>query len=263
SVVPLIMGFGCNVPAVLSTRTIDDTKTRLTTILIIPFISCSARLPIYVLFVSLFFPNIKSEMIMLLYLIGFGFAIFSAFILRKTLLKGEVSFIMEMPPYRIPTLRDVIMLTWNRTKHFLQKAGTVILAMSIVIWFITNFPSGDITESYAAKVGILIQPIFQPMGWGWEETLAILMGFVAKEVVVETFGIVLGDTSRLIEIMTPSQAFGFIIFTLLYMPCMATLAVIKAETESWKWVIFSVLYTSLVAYFTALLAVNVLSLVGW
>ncbi|MBO8182072.1 MAG: ferrous iron transport protein B [Archaeoglobus sp.] len=248
SVVPLIMGFGCNVPAIMAARAIEDKNARIVTILVNPFISCSARLPIYVLFAGAFFAGMESAVIMAMYLLGVLVALFSALLLRKFVFKGEGQFIMEFPSYRFPRLKDVWLLTWNRTKHFLQKAGTVIFAMSIVIWFLTNYPSSEIRYSYAGMLGYFIQPIFAPMGWGWELSLALIMGFVAKEVVVETLGIVLGNPAAIAGLLTPAQALGFMVFTLLYMPCLATLAAIKAETESWKWTIFAVSYGILIAY---------------
>jgi len=253
AVVPLIMGFGCNVPAIMATRTIEDKKTRLVTVLVNPFISCSARLPIYVLFAGAFFTGIESVVIMFMYLLGIILALFSALMLRKFVFKGETAFIMEFPPYRIPKLKDVWRLTWGRTKHFLQKAGTVILVMSIVIWYLTNFPESEIQNSYAGVIGKSIQPIFTPMGWGWELTIALIMGFIAKEVVVESLGIVLGNTMNIVNIITPAQALGFMVFTLLYMPCLATLAAIRAETGSWRWTAFAVVYGLIVAYFVAYL----------
>ncbi|RLI78958.1 ferrous iron transport protein B [Archaeoglobales archaeon] len=253
AVVPLIMGFGCNVPAIMATRAIEDRKIRLVTILVDPFISCSARLPIYVLFAGAFFAGMESIVIMFMYLLGVLLALFSALALRKFVFKGEAEFIMEFPSYRIPKLKDVWMLTWNRTKHFLQKAGTVIFVMSIVIWYLTRFPVSEIQYSYAGTLGKLIQPIFIPMGWGWELSVALIMGFVAKEVVVETLGIVLGNPMNIANLISPAQALGFMVFTLLYMPCLATLAAIRAETESWKWTVFAVVYGLIIAYVMALI----------
>ncbi len=247
SVIPLIMGFGCNVPAVMATRTIEDDRVRIATILVNPFMSCSARLPIYVLFAGIFFPKLGTAVIMGLYAFGVAVALISALIFRKVLLRGEAEYIIELPPYRIPNLRDVWILTWNRTKHFLQKAGTVILAMSVVIWFLTSFPSQNIEESYAGILGRVMQPLFAPMGWDWQFVLAILMGFVAKEVVVETLGIL---NTPIAQIMTMPQALAFMVFSLLYMPCLATLATIKAEA-GWRWTIFAVVYSFVIAYVTA------------
>ncbi len=259
SVVPMILGFGCNVPAVMATRTIEDRRTRVLTILIVPFISCSARLPIYVLFTAVFFPGFESFVIMVLYTLGIAIALLSAIVLRKVVFKGEPEFIMEIPPLRVPRLRDIWILTWSRTKHFLVKAGTIIFAMSIVVWFLTSYPSENIANSYAAMLGKAIAPIFAPFGWDWRAVIALIMGLVAKEVVVETFGILLGNARNVIDIMSTPQAFAFLVFTLLYVPCMATVATIKAETN-WKYAVFSVVYSIVVAYVFALIAFEVLKL---
>jgi len=249
SVIPLIMGFGCNVPAVMATRTIEDDRVRLATLLVNPFISCSARLPIFVLFAGIFFPRNKTIVIMAMYIFSVVVALSSALLFRKTLLRGEAEYIIELPPYRIPNPRDVWILTWNRTKHFLQKAGTVILGMSIVIWFLTNFPTSNMAESYAGMLGKTIQPLFAPLGWNWQFVLAIIMGAVAKEVVVETLSIL---NTPIRVLMGVPQALAFMIFSLLYMPCVATLATMKAEA-GWRWTIFAVLYSFLVAYSLAFL----------
>ena len=253
SIIPLIMGFGCNVPAVLSTRSIEDNKVRIATILVNPFMSCSARLPIYVLFVSAFFPKTGSVVMMSLYIIGVIIALLSAWIFRKTLLKGEAEFIIELPPYRMPSVRDIWILTWNRTKHFLEKAGTVILFMSVVLWLITNYPSSEIEHSFAGQIGAILQPIFSPMHWDYRLVLALVMGFIAKEVVVETIGIM---GLKLEAIMTQAQALGFMIFTLLYVPCFATIAAIKSEAGI-KWAMFSIIYSFAIAYILAYLIVGV------
>ncbi len=253
SIIPLIMGFGCNVPAVLATRSIEDEKVRIATVIINPFMSCSARLPIYVLFAGIFFPKTGSAVIMALYLIGVLIALISALALRKTLLKGESEFIMELPPYMLPSLRELWLMTWVRTKHFIQKAGTVILAMSVVVWYITNYPGGSIESSYAAMLGKALQPLFSPMGWSWELVLALITGFVAKEVVVATIGVLNVDIA---SVMSPHQAFAFMLFTLLYMPCVATIAAIRAEIGT-KWAIFGVLFSFAVAYMVSMIATEV------
>lgn len=253
AVIPLIMGFGCNVPAILATRSIEDRKVRTTTALINPFMSCSARLPIYVLFAGVFFPKMGSAVIMSMYLIGVLIALASALILRKTLLKGESEFIMELPPYMLPNPKELWIMTWSRTKHFIQKAGTVILAMSVVVWYITTYPGGSIEESYAAMLGKAIQPIFSPMGWSWELVLALISGFVAKEVVVATIGVLNIDIQ---SVMTSHQAFAYMLFTLLYMPCIATIAAIRAEIGT-RWAAFAVIFSFSVAYVIALIATGV------
>jgi ferrous iron transport protein B len=253
SIIPLIMGFGCNVPAVLATRSIEDEKVRVATVLVNPFMSCSARLPVYLLFAGVFFPENGSAVIMALYLMGVFMGLVSAFLFRKTLLKGESEFIMELPSYRMPNLREVWMMTWIRTKHFIKKAGTIILAMSVVLWYITSYPGGSIEESYAAMFGKLLQPLFSPMGWSWELVLALISGFFAKEVVVATIGVLNID---IVNIMSWYQAFAFMLFTLLYIPCLATIAAIKAEIGT-KWVVVGIAYTFTVAYVIAVLVTGV------
>ncbi|WP_456327365.1 ferrous iron transport protein B [Archaeoglobus sp.] len=251
AIIPLIMGFGCNVPAVMATRSIEDDKIRLTTVLITPFISCSARLPIYVLFVSALFRN-GSAVIMGLYIFGLAVALISALIFRKTLFRGEAEYILELPPYILPNVKDVLLLTWNRVKHFLEKAGTVIVAMAVIIWFITSYPSKNIEESFAGMIGKAVQPLFAPMGWDYGLVLALIMGFVAKEVVVETIGLMNIDVSHL----DTFKALAFMVFTLLYVPCLATISAIRGEA-GFKWAVFSVVYSFTVAYIFAFLITEV------
>ncbi len=251
AIIPLIMGFGCNVPAVMATRSIEDDKIRLTTVLITPFISCSARLPIYVLFVSALFRN-GSAVIMGLYISGLAVALISALIFRKTLFRGEAEYILELPPYILPNVKDVLLLTWNRVKHFLEKAGTVIVAMAVIIWFITSYPSKNIEESFAGMIGKAVQPLFAPMGWDYGLVLALIMGFVAKEVVVETIGLMNIDVSHL----DTFKALAFMVFTLLYVPCLATISAIRGEA-GFKWAVFSVVYSFTVAYIFAFLITEV------
>jgi len=251
SMIPLIMGFGCNVPAVMATRSIEDDKIRLTTVLVTPFMSCSARLPIYVLFVGALFRN-GSAVIMGLYLFGLAVALISALVFRKTLFRGEAEYILELPPYILPNIRDILLLTWNRVKHFLEKAGTVIVVMAIFIWFITSYPSKSIEESFAGMIGKVIQPLFAPMGWDYRLVLALIMGFIAKEVVVETIGLMNVDVS----LLGTFQALAFMVFTLLYVPCFATIAAIRGEA-GFKWAMFSVVYSFIVAYIFAFLITEV------
>jgi len=262
AVIPLIIGFGCNVPAVMATRGIEDNNVRLATIIVNPFMSCSARLPIYVLFAGAFFTGNESLVIMFLYLFGILIALFSAFLIRKTILPGEASFIIEVPPYRIPKIKSIFDLTWIRVKHFLLKAGSIILAMSVVVWYITTYPGGSIESSYAAMLGKFLQPVFSPMGWKWELVFALVTGFVAKEVVVETLGILLGDLSKLSSLATVPQALGFLVFSLFYIPCLATLAVIGSETGSWKWTAFAVIYGFVVAYIFSFVLINLFGIIG-
>ncbi len=254
--IPMIMGFGCNVPAILTARGIEDPKVRMATILSLPFISCSARLPVYVLLAGLFFPGRGGEVIMLIYLISVAFAMLSAYALRKLIFKGDADFVMEMPPYRIPRVRDILKNAWGGLRHFLEKAGTIILAMSVVLWFITNFPNK--TDSYAFMLGEAISPLFSPMGWNGKVAVALLTGLIAKEVIVETLSI---TAPNLHAMLTPSSAFALMVFILLYMPCAATLAVIKSETGSWKWVAFSAVYSFSIAYVASLFFLELVKVV--
>ncbi|WP_457550658.1 ferrous iron transport protein B [Archaeoglobus sp.] len=251
AIIPLIMGFGCNVPAVMATRSIEDDKIRLTTALVTPFIPCNARLLIFVLFVGALFRS-GSAVIMGLYLFGLVVALISALLFRKTLFKGEAEYILELPPYILPNVRDVLLLTWSRVKHFLEKAGTVIVVMAIFIWFITSYPSGNIEESFAGTIGRAIQPLFAPMGWDYRLVLALVMGFVAKEVVVETIGLMNINVGAL----GTFKALAFMVFTLLYVPCFATIAAIRGEA-GFKWAVFSILYSFIVAYVFAFLITEV------
>jgi ferrous iron transport protein B len=255
--IPLIMGFGCNVPAVLTTRGIEDRNVRLATVLSIPFISCSARLPVYVLMAGLFFPKNGGEVIMVIYLLSVVFSLITAYLLRSLIFKGDSDFVMELPPYRFPNFRDVVLTTWNGLKHFLEKAGTIILLMSVVLWIITNYPNR--ADSYAFFIGNAIKPLFSPMGWGGEVSVALLTGLIAKEVIVETISV---TTQNLHALLNPAQAFALMVFILLYMPCTATMAVIKSETNSWRWVVFSAVYSFSIAYITALAAMHLIYLLG-
>jgi ferrous iron transport protein B len=244
----------------MAARSIEDRKTKLITILVTPFMSCSARLPIYTLFASVFFVGYESLAIMSMYVLGMVVAFVSALALRKAVFGGESLYIVELPPFRKPLLRDVWVLSWSRTKHFLEKAGTIILLMSVVVWYLTNFPSGDIRESYAGMLGKALMPVFTPFGWGWECVVAVIMGFVAKEVVVETFGILLGNSANVSSLLSVPQAFAFMVFVSLYVPCVATVATIKAETN-WRVAAFSVMISLTVAYVAAYMAMLVLEVV--
>ncbi len=252
SIISMIMGFGCNVPAVLATRSIEDDRIRKATVLAIPFMSCSARLPIYVLFTEVFFPKSGNLVIMSLYLLGVSVGLVSALLFRTLIFKGEAEYIIELPHYMLPNLREVLMLTWNRVKHFLEKAGTIIVGMAVLLWFVTSYPSGNVENSYAGLIGKSIQPIFNPMGWDYKLVVALLTGFVAKEVVVETINLLHVNVAG----MNPVQALSYIAFASLYIPCLATIAVIRGEM-GFKWAIFSVFYTFSVAYLVSLAIIGV------
>ncbi len=262
SFIPLLMGFGCNVPAIMATRTITDKKDRLITILINPFISCGARLPVFILFAGVFFGRQAGAVVFTMYVIGIAVAILSAKLLRKTLISGKPApFIMELPPYQFPSLKNSALHMWENGKLYIKKAGTIILLGAIIIWFLAYFPldveygSGD---SYAGIIGKAVAPLLAPLGFDWKITLALIFGFVAKEIVIGSLGVIYGvgdnedalsDKLRAPDSgLYPLNALGLMVFTLLYTPCIATIAVIKQETGSWKWALFSVGYSLSIAW---------------
>ncbi len=277
SFIPMILGFGCNVPAIMSTRSVENENDRLITILVNPFMSCGARFPVYVLFSGAFFPGNETLVTFSLYLLGIVVALFFAFVFRRTLFKGEEThFIMEFPPYRLPSLKSLAIHVWERVQGYLTKAGTVILGASIILWVVLNFNHTGmvpITESFGASFGGWIAPIFEPLGFGnWQAALSLITGIVAKEIVVANMMIVYGlsDTASASEFaVTMSQSFSqltayaFMVFVLLYTPCVGVIGVIKRETNSWKWTIFSVCYQFAAAWIVALLVYRVGLLLGF
>lgn len=276
SFIPMLVGFGCSVPAVTATRTLDKAEDRKITAMIIPFISCGAKAPIYGVFAGALFASNSYLVVFSMYLLGIFVAIISAVLFKKTILRSaSQNYIMELPTYRLPSVKNMWLHTWERSKGFLIKAGTILLGAFIVIWFLSYFGFHDgvfgllsetqISESLLASIGRFIMPIFQPIGFNsWQSTVAILSGFVAKESVVGTLGILYGVTGDAVENgsllyadiqanFTPLQAYSFMAFALLATPCIATLAALKRELGSWKWLIFSVVYELVVAYLVALL----------
>ncbi len=260
--IPLITGFGCSVPAVMSTRTLESKADRFTTIMIAPLISCSARLPVYILFITAFFPNNKGSMLFIVYLLGIILAVSMAKLFRSTFFKSEVTpFVLELPPYRLPTAKATFLHTWERVKHFLSRAGTIILAMVIIIWALSILPLGVVYGSKDSIIGIIgsgIAPILKPIGFGtYEAAAALISGIVAKEVVVSTLSTIYGaQGGGLINVLstqwTQLQGFSFMIMSAIYIPCFATLATIKQETKSWKWMFFVIAYTSILGYLVSL-----------
>ncbi len=265
SFIPMIMGIGCSVPAIMATRTLENEKDRRLTIILTPFMSCGARLPVYALFAAAFFANAQSLVIFSLYILGMVVAILSGILLRKTLFKGEAeAFVMELPPYRLPTIKGLMIHMWDRGKGFIKKAGTVIFAASVIIWFGQTFDFSlhmvdEVSGSIFGAVGTFISPFFAPLGFGdWRSSVALLTGFVAKEAVVATMGILnnLGEVGEgsveliasLQTYFTPLKAYAFMTFTLLYMPCIAAFAAIKREMNSWKWTLFTVGYQTATAW---------------
>ena len=310
SFIPMLLGFGCTVPAIMATRTIEDKSDRLTTILITPFMSCGARLPIYALFIGAFFPErLLGNILFSIYMIGIIMAFIVARIFRKYLLKGEASpFVMELPPYRVPALKGLVIHMWEKGKYYLKKAGTIILAGSILIWFLSNFPwnieyskdydllikqakSNEIVrrlknerkfekleKSYVGRIGRTVSPVFKPVGFDdWRLSVGLIGGFVAKEIVVSTLGTLYAAGEESTELRksirqqkkpdgsyayTPLTAYALMVFVLLYIPCLATIAVIKIETKSWKWPIFTVVYTTMVAWMASFIVYQGGKLIG-
>ena len=318
SFIPMLMGFGCNVPAIMATRTLESEKDRILTVLITPFMSCSARLPIYIVLAGTFFAGRAGTVIFALYLVGIVLSIITGRMLRSTLLKGlDAPFVMELPPYRVPMARSVMIHMWERSKMFLKKMGNIILIGSVIVWALSAFPrnityskdfsrqiqtlqqkaaaaedrqaSADfsarsaleketqvsietikrnmqaekIENSYMGRLGKMIAPVFSPLGIDWRGSVALLSGFVAKEIVVSTMGILYateGDTDSealrtalLSSGMTRLSAVSMLVFVLLYLPCLATMAAIRRELRSWKWMLFSIGYSTSLAWVMAFL----------
>ncbi|MBQ6975106.1 MAG: ferrous iron transport protein B [Selenomonadaceae bacterium] len=286
-VMPLIMGFGCAVPAIMGARTLDSHKDRMISILTTPFLTCNAKVPIIALFAAMFFPDNAANIVFLMYFVGVAVAIIMAKILGSTTFKGhESSFLLELPPYRMPDMKTVLLETWDKGKGYLVKAGTIIFAMSVAIWFLSSFNSDGMTdemsESYLAGIGSATSVLFAPQGFDtWEAGAAVVTGVLAKEAVVSTMGILYGaddisteadDAAETSEVMlatdmgkafTPLAAFAFIVFTQLYSPCVTALGTIKKETQSWKWMGFAFLYTCAVAWIASLAVYQIGKLLGF
>lgn len=305
SFISLIMGFGCNVPAIMSTRTIESRKSRLITMLVLPFMSCSARLPVYILFTGALFSSYRGTVLFSLYLIGIIIAVLSARLLESTFFKKEdVPFVMELPPYRRPTAKSLVIHMWNKGKQYLHKMGTVILLASIVIWFLGYFPQNHNLEyqknielssiqhnnnlseqnklleieninhkyntlhqkqSYIGKLGRWSEPIIKPLGFNWKMGVSLISGLAAKEVIVSTMGVLYtGDGTNDIGFLkerlitdkkddgtpsfTPLVAYGFMLFVLIYFPCVATIVAIGRESGKWLWGLFTIIYSCSLAY---------------
>lgn len=308
SFIPMLMGFGCNVPAIMAARTLENNRDRILTILITPFMSCSARLPVYIILAGTFFPGKAGNVIFLLYLTGILVAVFSGKLFRATILKGEEApFVMELPPYRIPMAKSLVIHMWDRSKIFLKKMGGIILAGSILVWGLSYFPedvkysrdydliSKELSQkiqvkensglkaetvqlyeelehiknekkrehaenSYLGRIGSFVSPFFEPIGIDWRGSIALITGFVAKEIVVSTMGVLYGvdagqgeDSGGLGAAlkrsgMTPLSALSMMVFVLLYLPCIAAIAAVRQESGSLKWTLFSIFYTTFIAW---------------
>lgn len=267
SFIPLIMGFGCNVPAILTSRIIESRKARLVTMLINPLMSCSARLPIYLVLIGAFFPGKASLILLSIYAIGILLAVLMARIFTKFLVKGDdTPFVMELPPYRMPTAKVVLRHTWEKGKQYLKKMGGIIMVASIIIWFLGYYPNHNDyattaeqqEHSYIGQLGKAIEPALEPLGFDWKMGIGILSGVGAKELIVSTLSVLYtndGDmeTVNLSERIpiTPLVAYGYMLFVLIYFPCIATLAAIRQESRSWKWTIFAATYTTVLAWIVA------------
>lgn len=243
SIVPMLIGFGCTVPGVMASRTLSSRRDRQMTILLTPFMSCSAKLPIYAFFTSIFFPGNGAIIMILLYVFGILMGIIFALLLKGTLFQGEpVPFVMELPNYRMPGIKNVMQLLWEKAKDFLQRAFTVIFIATIVIWFLQTFDIrfnivNESKDSILALLAGYIAPIFKPLGFGdWRISTALISGVMAKESVVSTISILYGSTQALLLALTPASALSLLIFCLLYTPCIAAIAAIKRELGT-KWAI--------------------------
>ena len=272
SFIPLIMGFGCNVPAVMATRTIESRRSRIVTMLILPLMSCEARIPIYVMMIGSFFAVKYQSLIMMgLYLTGIIMAVIMSKIFTKFMVKGEdTPFVMELPPYRFPTTKAVCRHTWEKGKQYLKKMGGIILVASIIVWALGYFPHNEslqhqqqLEQSYIGQMGKTIEPIFAPQGFNWKLDVGLVSGIGAKEIVASTIGVLYGDENAIANdnSITSLTAFCFLLFVLLYFPCIATIAAIKGETGSWKWALFSALYTTALAWIVSALVYQLGSLI--
>ena len=325
SFIPMLMGFGCNVPAIMATRTLESEKDRILTILITPFMSCSAKLPVYIILAGAFFSIKAGTVIFAIYLLGIVLSIITGRLFRSTLLKGaDAPFVMELPPYRVPMLKSLIIHMWDRSKIFLKKMGKVILIGSIIIWALSAFPRNisysidydsqrkkviasyearltvaeksarpqlekgkeaallavdkirqaeKAEKSFIGRIGKICAPLFAPLGIDWRGGVALLTGFVAKEIVVSTLGVLhaVGDeedpealkNSLQTTGMTPLSALSMMVFVLLYLPCLATTAAIRRETGSYKWMFFSIAYSTSIAWIMAMLVYQGGRLLGY
>ena len=271
------IGFGCNVPAIMATRTIEDRKSRLITMLVNPLMSCSARLPIYLVMIGAFFPNCASFMLLCIYTAGILLAVIMARIFSKFLVKGEDSpFVMELPPYRMPTSKSIMRHTWEKGAQYLKKMGGIIMIASIIIWFLGYYPQHDAYESvaeqqknsYIGQIGKAIEPVIKPLGFDWKLGIGLISGVGAKELVVSTLGVLYTNEGDVENVnlsnripITPLVALAYMLFVLIYFPCIATFAAIKQESGSWKWAIFTAGYTTGLAWLIAFTVFQIGSLI--
>ena len=268
SIVPMLIGFGCTVPGVMASRTLSSERDRKMTILLTPFMSCSAKLPIYGFFAAAFFPNNSAIVMILLYTLGIATAVFMAMIMKLSIFKGEpVPFVMELPNYRMPSAKSVCQLLWEKAKDFLQRAFTVIFVATIVIWFLQTFDTKfnlveNSQDSILATIAGFIAPIFKPLGFGdWRISTALITGFMAKESVVSTLSVLLGSGVKITSILTQLGAASLLVFCLLYTPCVAAIASIKRELGR-KWACFVVVFQCVIAWIMAFITHGIFALIG-
>lgn len=272
SFIPMIMGFGCNVPAVMATRTIESPKSRLITMLIIPLMSCAGRMPVYILIAGAFFPRNAGLVLLGMYALGIVLAILAAKIMSRFFKDDDLPFVMELPPYRIPTAKSVFRHTWEKGKQYLQKMSGIILICSVAIWFLSYFPNHDAYQSskeqqehsFIGYVGKAMEPVLEPLGFDWRMGVGIVAGVGAKELVVSTLGVMYADAvpdeagssdtrlqRALVRSVTPPAALAYMVFILLYFPCIATFVAIKNESGGWKWAMITAVYTIVLAWVAA------------
>ena len=281
SFIPLVMGFGCNVPAVMATKSIESRSSRIITALILPFISCSARLPVYILFLGCFFGSNSGTILFGLYLLGIVVAMVTSLLMRKFCFSAdETPFVMELTPYRLPTLRATLSHMWSRCAEYIKNLSGVILAASVIIWALSYFPRSDeqmsqqqhFEYSYIGRLGKACEPVFEPLGLNWKSSVALISGVAAKEVVVSTIGVLYNGENededgqnlhlRLVNSGDFSKAsvLALLVFTLLYFPCIATLATIASEYGK-RWAIASVVYSTAVAWILAFIVYHIVQLI--
>lgn len=296
SFIPMIMGFGCNVPAIMATRTIESRKSRLITMLIIPLMSCAGRMPVYILIAGAFFPRHAGLVLLGMYGLGIMLAVLAAKVMSRFFKDDDLPFVMELPPYRVPTAKSVFRHTWEKGKQYLQKMSGVILICSLVIWFLGYFPNhdayGSVSEqqehSFIGYIGKAMEPVLEPLGFDWRMGVGIVAGVGAKELVVSTLGVMYADDQpvgelstwvepgetvasypsgaetrlqkALVKSVTPAGALAYMVFILLYFPCIATFTAIKAESGGWKWALITAVYTIVLAWVAAFLTFNIASL---
>ena len=279
SFIPMIMGFGCNVPAIMATRTIESRKSRLITMLIIPLMSCAGRMPVYVLIAGAFFPEKAGLVVLGLYALGILLAVLAAKVMSTFFKDDDLPFVMELPPYRVPTAKSIFRHTWEKGRQYLQKMSGIILVCSLAIWFLGYFPNHNAYDSvqeqqehsFIGYVGKTMEPVLEPLGFDWRMGVGIVAGVGAKELVVSTLGVMYtdegdaasGDTRlqrALVNSVTPAAALAYMVFILLYFPCIATFVAIKNESGKWKWALITAVYTIVLAWVAAFITFHIASL---